>query len=47
MKPGIWYHVDVIDTWNMTVKRLPGTYEGAFLIDLPGIPYMAVRLTKA
>jgi hypothetical protein len=47
MKPGIWYHVDVIDTWNMMVKRLSGTYEGAFLIELPGIPYMAVRLTKA
>jgi len=38
--------VDVIDTWEMTISSLPDTYEGAFSIDLPGKPYMAVRLRK-
>ncbi|WP_372638321.1 DUF5605 domain-containing protein [Cohnella sp.] len=46
MKPGIQYHVDVIDTWNMTVTRQEGVYEGIFRVELPGRPYMAVRLTK-
>ncbi|MBB3114196.1 hypothetical protein FHS18_006314 [Paenibacillus phyllosphaerae] len=45
MKPGIEYQVEVIDTWNMTVERLEGTYEGKFRIELPGRQYMAVRMT--
>lgn len=44
MKPGIRYCVDVIDTWNMTVERQPWLYEGTFRIELPGRPYMTVRL---
>ncbi|SFA82177.1 protein of unknown function [Cohnella sp. OV330] len=46
-KPGTKYFVDVIDTWNMTVERLEGTYEGAFRVELPAKQFMAVRLTKA
>lgn len=46
MKPGIRYKVEVIDTWNMTVEEKEGTYEGAFRIELPGKPFMAVRMTK-
>lgn len=38
------YTVDVIDTWNMTVETLPGTFEGTFRIDLPSRQYMMVRL---
>lgn len=38
------YTVDVIDTWNMTVKTLPNTYEGKFRIDLPSRQYMMLRL---
>ena len=38
------YHVDVIDTWNMTVTRLDGVFEGAFRVPLPARQYMAVRL---
>lgn len=45
-KPGIRFQVEVIDTWNMTIEKLPGTYEDSFRIELPGKPYMAVRLTK-
>jgi hypothetical protein len=37
-------HVDVIDTWNMTVERLPGEYQGSVRVDLPGRPYCVLRL---
>lgn len=47
MRPGVRYHVDVIDTWNMTVEEQPGVYEGSFRIELPGRQYMALRLRKA
>jgi hypothetical protein len=40
----VQYTVDVIDTWQMTVERLPGTFTGRFTIPLPGRPYIAVRL---
>jgi len=40
------YVVDLIDTWAMTVHRLPGEYEGTFRVELPGRPYMAVRLVS-
>lgn len=45
-KPGIRYQVEVIDTWMMSIEKLPGTYEGSFRIELPGKAYMAVRLTR-
>jgi hypothetical protein len=35
--------VDVVDTWNMTVTRLPGEHSGTFRVDLPGRQYMALR----
>jgi hypothetical protein len=41
--PTIAYIVDVIDTWNMTVERLPGVRRGRFTVDLPGRPYIALR----
>lgn len=44
LDPRTSYTVDVIDTWNMTVERLEGTYSGRFRLDLPGRQYMAVRL---
>ena len=45
--PGTRWHVDVIDTWNMTVDRQAGTYEGCFRVGLPGREFMAVRLIRA
>jgi hypothetical protein len=45
-KPGIKYQVEVIDTWNMTIEKLPGSYEGEFHIELPGRQFMAVRMTR-
>ena len=44
MPPGLRFEIDVIDTWNMTVETLPGTFEGRFRIELPGRQYIAVRL---
>lgn len=40
------YHVDVIDTWNMTSTRLEGTYSGTFRITLPAQPDMALRAIR-
>lgn len=42
---GVRCTVEVIDTWNMTIEQLPGTYEGAFRIELPGRQWMALRIT--
>ncbi|MCR4679911.1 MAG: DUF5605 domain-containing protein [Lachnospiraceae bacterium] len=39
------YEVELIDTWDMTVKKV-GTFSGKFKIELPGKPYMAIRLKK-
>lgn len=47
MRPGIKYKVDIIDTWGMTIDESAGVHEGSFRIELPGRPYMAVRLTRA
>ncbi|MFC9333215.1 DUF5605 domain-containing protein [Arthrobacter sp. NPDC057009] len=38
------FEIDVIDTWNMTVETLPGTFSGRFRIELPGRQFVAVRL---
>jgi hypothetical protein len=43
---GISYQVEIIDTWEMTVAPLEGVFEGRFTIDLPGKPYLAVRIRK-
>lgn len=46
LRPGVRYKVDIIDTWNMTITEVAGSFEGTFRVDLPGRPYMAVRLTR-
>ncbi|MBN1247227.1 MAG: DUF5060 domain-containing protein [Anaerolineae bacterium] len=38
------YTVEVIDTWEMTIEQLPGTYSGVCKVDLPGKPHIALRL---
>ena len=40
------YNVEVIDTWNMTITPLQKKFSGRSLIELPGKPYIAVRITK-
>jgi hypothetical protein len=44
---GARYRVDIIDTWEMTVTPVEGTFEGKARIELPGKPYMAVRVRRA
>ncbi|MFV0634121.1 DUF5605 domain-containing protein [Demequina sp.] len=44
---GMRAHIDVIDTWNMTIETLPGVHEGTTKVDLPARPYMAIRLRAA
>jgi len=41
------FHVDLIDTWNMTVTPLEGLRSGRFRISLPGRQYMALRAVRA
>jgi hypothetical protein len=40
------FTVDVIDTWEMTVRRLPGTFRGRSRIELPQRQYIAVRAER-
>lgn len=44
--PSTTWEVEVIDTWAMTIEKLPGTVSGRFVVDLPGRQYMAIRLTR-
>ncbi len=44
---GTRWRADVIDTWAMTVTPVEGLLEGAATIDLPGRPYIAVRLVRS
>ena len=40
------FKVEIIDTWDMTITPLNGSYSGRCLIELPGKPYIAIRVTK-
>jgi hypothetical protein len=39
------YRFEVIDTWNMTIEDA-GVQSGACRVELPGRPYMAIRITR-
>jgi len=39
------YAAEVIDTWENTITEA-GTFKGAFKVDLPGKPYMAIRIRR-
>jgi hypothetical protein len=41
---GVPFTVELIDTWNMTIETLPGTFQDAPEIPAPDRPYCAVRL---
>lgn len=45
-KLGCTYEIELIDTWDMTIHKLPGTYSGSIRVDMPGKQYMAVRMKK-
>ncbi|WP_299092248.1 DUF5605 domain-containing protein [uncultured Metabacillus sp.] len=44
---GNQYKVELIDTWEMTITPLEGLFTDESRIDLPGKPFMALRITKA
>jgi hypothetical protein len=41
------YTVEIIDTWKMTITPVKGLFNGKTKIDLPGKPYMALRIRRA
>lgn len=43
---GCSYEIELIDTWDMTIKRLPGVWSGSIRIDMPEKQYMAIRMKK-
>jgi hypothetical protein len=40
------YEAEIIDPWEMTVGKVQGTFSGEFVLELPGRPYLAVRMRK-
>lgn len=43
---GCEFEIELIDTWNMTVKKLPGVYRGSIRAELPEKQYMAIRMKR-
>ncbi|HCT93157.1 MAG TPA: DUF5060 domain-containing protein [Lachnospiraceae bacterium] len=44
---GCAYEIELLDTWDMAVTKLPGTYSGNIRVELPEKQYMAIRMKKA
>ena len=40
------YYADLIDPWEMTLRRVPGSFTGKSRIILPGRPYQAIRFVR-
>ena len=40
------FTIDIIDTWEMTITPAPGVYQGQCRVELPGKPYIALRIRK-
>ena len=40
------YHIDIIDTWNMTIERIADAVSGHVEIELPSKKYLAVRVER-
>ncbi len=43
---GASYRIEIIDTWEMEVRAVEGSFEGKCDLELPGKPYTALRITK-
>ena len=41
------YTIEVIDTWEMTIREVEGTFSGTTRVDLPGKPYIALRIRES
>jgi len=46
LPPGATYRVEVIDTWEMTITPIGGSFSATFQVELPGKPYLAVRIRR-
>jgi hypothetical protein len=40
------FHIDIIDTWDMTISRVADTASGHVQIVLPAKPYQAIRIER-
>ena len=40
------YTIEVIDTWEMTITPLEGTFSGKCRVPLPARPYVALRIKR-
>ncbi|MFC0210846.1 DUF5060 domain-containing protein [Paenibacillus chartarius] len=40
------HRIELIDAWNMTIAALDGTYRGCCRVELPGKPYIALRIRR-
>lgn len=47
LSEGFTYEIELIDTWGMEIRKLPGTYTGSIRIEMPEKQYMAIRMKKA
>lgn len=45
LSPHLSYTVDVIDTWEMTIRTVARGTRGRIDVPLPGRPHIAVRFT--
>jgi len=41
------FKIEIIDTWEMTITSVDGTFNGTFDLEVPSKPFMALRITKA
>ncbi|RZK47256.1 MAG: DUF5060 domain-containing protein [Pedobacter sp.] len=40
------YSIELVDTWNMTIRKLEGKYSGTSLVELPQKPGMLLRIIR-
>ena len=40
------FFIEIIDTWNMDITPVLGTFRGSFTLSMPAKPYMAVRIRR-
>ena len=43
-EPG--FVIEILDTWEMTVERAPGVFSGDCRLEMPGKPYIALRIMR-
>jgi hypothetical protein len=46
LPPGGRYKIELIDTWEMSITPVAGTFSGECQVNLPVKPYLALRIKK-